>query len=182
MFGAQMEAVIVILKRVMPSDMQIAEWEAKTGKGSFGRLSLALSPCSNQRLHLLECCIHRHNSRTRTIWLNHIRTMYASQYTESQPWIAFLQEEQGAVLLSYMMEKSAFFIASLTLFFVNKSESSAICCCIDYIVVVGQTRPSFTPSAMITSKSWLISFFLETTNIVIALTYFQSDLLVQTGR
>lgn len=96
---AVLAAVDIIMQRVMPSERQSAEWGIRAMKAPFGILRLPLSPSSRKRYKLLCTCTRLLNVRTRVVGLNQIKTVYANDGDDTQPWVRRLVKEQEKVPL-----------------------------------------------------------------------------------
>ena len=86
----------ITLQGVMPSERQSAEWGIRAIKGTFDRLRPPLSADAYVRRRLLAVCAHLKNLRTRCVGLNQIRTVYANDDEETQPWLSrFLSKQDN---------------------------------------------------------------------------------------
>ena len=84
-----------VMQRTYPIERQPVEWGVRALKTPFGRLRLPLTHDSAKRGRMLRICAHMLNLRTRLINLNQIRTVYALQGTDSNPWVQrFLTEQR----------------------------------------------------------------------------------------
>lgn len=96
---AVLVAVDIVMRRVMPSDRQLVEWVIRAMKAPFDILRLALSPSSRKRYKLLCSCTRLLNSRTRVVRLSQIKTLYANDGDDTQPWVRCLVKSQENVTL-----------------------------------------------------------------------------------
>ena len=89
--SAVLAAVDILLQRAMPSERQSAEWGIRAIKGPFSRLKVPLPADSMKRLRLIQTCCHLYNFRVRFVGLNQIRSTYADDNEETQPWLEYLE-------------------------------------------------------------------------------------------
>lgn len=95
--NAVLSAADAIMQRVLPNERQSAEWGINALKGTFGVLSLPITPNSCQRYKLLCTCARLLNLCTGLVGLNQIRTDYADEEADSQPWVRLLVGERAVV-------------------------------------------------------------------------------------
>lgn len=95
LIDAALAAIDLIIQRVMPRETQSAECRICALKAPFGILRLPQNTCTPNRYILRSACGRLINPRTRRIRLSHVRTVYANEGVEVQPWIQRLVDERN---------------------------------------------------------------------------------------
>lgn len=90
--NAYLAAVDMLLNNIMPIEYQSVEWGIYAGKAPFQLLGTVLLADSAKRYCILALITHMFNLRRRQVSLNQIRTFYANDGEDVEPWVFELQQ------------------------------------------------------------------------------------------
>ena len=71
----------------MLPERQSAEWGVRAIKGPFRRLTIVLLCNTHTRFKIIAISTHLYNFRTHGVGLNQLNTVYASDGSDTQPWV-----------------------------------------------------------------------------------------------